>query len=335
MLQRHIKDNKSIRSNSLSIDTDLTFKSLPDSSLIRIHDLVTLLLELSPTLLHPAPHNRFEEPAHSDAAQHDINHVRATFPHAEECLVTLLGTANWERRQCLRRLRRQHEGTPSSTYEIDPSESILSGVQPSRTDSASSSEDSDSYVSRTDEPFRGDLYHRESDSGGSGFVPHARALTTTSSAVSHFQFSLDETQSTAGTEPSKILAQPDLVASPDLHRYRLPLPPNPEKALSGASFLCPFCFHVLSNIKSELQWRSVICFLLENRLNCCFGTYAEPGNMSLTTWNHTCALTGTAYSQQGLTAVENCGGHMRESVTESNIAGFARLADKQNASQSL
>ena len=100
-----VEDDQSVS----SIDTSWTPESLVDTPLAQAHDIITHLMQLGPSLLDPVPHDRVDLSANSDATQHDVKHVRESFPKAEKSLVERLGTANWERRQFLRKLRDERE----------------------------------------------------------------------------------------------------------------------------------------------------------------------------------------------------------------------------------
>jgi hypothetical protein len=254
-LQLRIKDDQSVESTSLSIDTNLTLPdSLPDSPLTRIHDVVTLLFELGPSLVDPSPHNRLERPAHPDAAQYDINHVRAGFPHAHESLIDRLGRANWERRQYMRKFRLAHEENPHRAQKLDPTEPALQKTKLSLLVLASATEDSDRSFSDTEESAVAEPYDRGKTLETDISVPESPTVTAITSARSEFHFSVDETQSTAGTEPSKGVTHASQMTRPVTTRYRFPLPPNPNGGFTGKTFLCPFCFHMVSDMNSLSEW---------------------------------------------------------------------------------
>lgn len=68
----------SVLSADLSLDTDFTLpESLPDTSLARLHDLVSMLLGLGPTLADPGLHVPLELPANDDNTGHGISRVKA------------------------------------------------------------------------------------------------------------------------------------------------------------------------------------------------------------------------------------------------------------------
>lgn len=72
--------NMSVRSGSLSLDTDFTpAESLPDTPLPHIREIVGFLPELGPIMLDSTPEDRFARSTHPKTARHDINHVRAVF----------------------------------------------------------------------------------------------------------------------------------------------------------------------------------------------------------------------------------------------------------------
>lgn len=68
----------SVLSADLSLDTDFTLpETLPDTYLARLHDLVSMLLGLGPTLADPGLHVPFELPAHHDDTEHGISRVKS------------------------------------------------------------------------------------------------------------------------------------------------------------------------------------------------------------------------------------------------------------------
>lgn len=248
----HIRDDHSVESTSLSLDTNFTSAdSLPDSPLTHIHDVITLLFDLGQTLLDPTPHSRLERSAHPDAAQHDINHVRARFPNADKRLIDRLGRANWERRQYLRKLRVTLE---ESSNKADHTDHIPQDIKLVLSDSASESEESDESASSTNESLRARLHGKGNTSDREPSVPASRTLTATSTP-SEFQFSINDTQSTAVTEPSKGIAHVGQSVQPVGTRYRVSLPPHPNEHLTGEKFHCPFCAYMISDMKSPADWK--------------------------------------------------------------------------------
>ena len=228
--------------------------SLPDSPLSRIHDNVTLLFELGPSLLDPAPHDRFETASHPDAAQHDINHVLARFPVADKSLINRLGRANWERRQSLRRLRLAYEDI-GQVQQLDVAEHQPGTSEVLLSDSATATEDSETSASDTEYSLNVGSYDRDETYERDVSLSASQTLTDIASTVSGFQFSHNETQSTAGTEPSNRHTQAMHLIKPATTRYRVPLPPKPNENMTGEPFLCPFCFHTVSDMKSPSTWR--------------------------------------------------------------------------------
>ena len=252
-----VKDDTSVKSSSLSIDSAMTLPdSLPDSPLLRIHDIVSLLFELGPSLMDPAPHDRFAKSTHSDAAQHDINHVRARFPWADDVLVDRLGRANWERRYSLRQLRSMHEDELSQVRQLDTIEPQPDTAKLFLSESATATEDSETSASDTEQSLdTGSYDNREDDYETDISLSASQTLTNMTSTGSDFQFSHNDTQSTAATEPSKRPKQGTHVGGPATTRYKVPLPPKPNERLTGDTFLCPFCFHAVSDMTSPSLWR--------------------------------------------------------------------------------
>jgi hypothetical protein len=232
----------------LSLDTDFTLPdSLSDSPLTHIHDVVNLLLGLGPTLLDPAPRDRFGWSAHKDAAHYDIDHVQASFPRADISLIERLGRANWERRQYLIGLRSKlDEGSrevldPNAIRPVNPSLEKLK-LESSASDSAvDSSDDSASEVS--------ELLSASSQACDSDLKNSTRGPLTIATSVTGPDFQL--TPTTALTEPSKGILHVELSGV----RFAIPPPPHPNEQYSGEEFLCPFCAHRASDVKSRVDWK--------------------------------------------------------------------------------
>lgn len=257
-LESHDKDDQSVRSLS-SIDTGYTPESLLDTPLARAHDIVTLLMQLGPSLLDPTPHNRSELSAHSGAAQQDISHVHACFPKADDSLAERLGRANWERRQFLRNLRDAREDNRPRADGKDLDEAIQHtlGSNPSTSAVATAAEESDAGNSEAGSSLGTidtDLSDKD-DSYSDISLSEGRQKTARTYAPSDFQFSLDETHSTAITEPSKGVVLQNQSPEEDVKRYRVPRPPGPNENLTGAPFLCQFCSHMVLDITTASQWK--------------------------------------------------------------------------------
>lgn len=251
------RDDQSVGGRtSSSIDTNVTCPvSLPDSPSVRAHDIVTHLFELGPSLLDPVPHDRFEQPANPDSAQYDIEHVRAKFPIADESLINRLGGANWERRQNLRRLRLAYEQHPAYARRLETSEAILEVDELSEIDSVSAAQAPDGGYGDNHGSLQTGSGSGRRDSEADLSVLASRSLTSTASTKSDFKFSAGETQSTARTEPLKSLPQEGQGDRSDTKRYTVLPPPSPNQDLSGEIFLCPYCYHLVSDIKSFSEWK--------------------------------------------------------------------------------
>jgi hypothetical protein len=244
------KDNVSVESNSLSLDTEYTQPdSLPDSPLTHVRDLVSLLMELGPSLLEPTPHGRFEYLGYANAAQHDINHVRARFPKADPELVERLGRANWARRQNLGKVRAIVEQSMSKLQTLTPTEVAVADYRADLSELKSESEESESS-----EGERNDLLPTKRHIHSS-IVDEVSSRTASLTDPSEFQFSAMETQSTAATEPSKGPVSAGRVMKPAETLYRVPPPPRPNEKLTGAEFVCRFCAHTVSNMESVSEWK--------------------------------------------------------------------------------
>lgn len=197
-----------------------------------IHDIISHLLELGPSLLDPAPHNRSQEPDHADAALNDINHVRDTFPKADDGLVERLGRANWNRRQYLRKLRFTALDQPTVLRTPYAAKSGLGNVKDTLSASA----------------------HRSHPASKSeNYLPTSQTLTVLSASSESF-FSRNEPQSTAMTEFTMDGAQEGKSTQPIKTRYKVPPPPAPNHRFSGEPFLCPFCALVISGVLCLVDW---------------------------------------------------------------------------------
>jgi hypothetical protein len=240
---------------SLSLDTDYTLPdSLSDSPLTHIHDVVNLLFGLGPTLLDPVPRDRFEFSAHKDAAHYDVGRVQARFPQAEKSLIERLGRASWERRQYLIRLRSKLDeasGRDNISLIGTHLENLTLGSLGSDTGDDTSGDD----VSDVGEAFTAmsqapDSLLRE------GASVRGPLTATISNSQSEFQFSANDAQSTVLTAPSKGVSH----MVPTVIRYAVPAPPHPNECFSGDEFLCPFCAHKVSDMKSATDWKLVHSF---------------------------------------------------------------------------
>lgn len=238
---------------SLSLDTNFTLPdSLPDSPLTHIHDVVNLLLGLGPTLLDPAPRDRLEGGTHKDVAHHDIDHVRARFSQAATALIDRFGRANWERRQYLIKLRSKLDEGSSGVPKLDDSKSIEIDLE--RLTAESSASDSGSESS--DDAFS-DVGHastamsQEHSTIREDLSTNTTRTVLTSNVQSEFQFSVNDIESTALTEPSKGVSQFEQAVS----RYGIPPPPAPNASFKGNEFLCPLCAHKILDLKSKSEWK--------------------------------------------------------------------------------
>lgn len=239
---------------SLSLDTDFTLPdSLSDSPLTHIHDVVNLLFGLGPTLLDPAPRDRFECSAHKDAAHYDIDHVQARFPNAHKSLLERLGRANWERRQYLIRLRSKLNEDNHDTPGLDAARPVKTHLEKLTTESDASESGIDSSDDDVSDVVEAPTASSQAYDLGLETDPSIRSpmITTDASTPSEFQFSVNDVESTALTEPSKGVAQ----AEPAGVRYAVPAPPHPNERLGGDEFLCPFCAHKASDMKSRAEWK--------------------------------------------------------------------------------
>lgn len=245
-----------------SIDTSWTPESLVDTPLARAHDAITHLMQLSPSLTDPAPHDRFDLPAHDEATQHDINHIREIFPKADKDLVERLGRANWERRQCLRRLRdAQEQRRPSSEtiglFETKDVKAIKATTSVIDTAAAGSGNRQDLSYKDPDVSL-GTIEVQmpdENESGSEFSAPGSLPKTVTTHAPSDPQTSLDETPSTMVTEPSKQGQPAQKPSAQQYQRYKIPQPPSPNAKLTGADFVCPFCYYKVVGMTSPSEWR--------------------------------------------------------------------------------
>jgi len=245
---------------SLSLDTNYTLPdSLSDSPLTHIHDVVNLLFGLGPTLLHPVPRDRSEWSAHKDAAHYDVGHVQARFPQADQSLIERLGRANWERRQYLIRLRsklNENNDAPRLDHtntSLDDDRLVELGIESSASDSGDDTSSDD--ASDVDEVFAATLQAQGSDPEADTSAQGPLTVIA-SDGPSEPRSSINDAQSTTVTETPKGASQHGLT----LLRYAVPVPPHPNERFGGDEFLCPFCAHKISDMKSAADWKSVNLF---------------------------------------------------------------------------
>ena len=197
-----------------------------------------------------------------DAAQSDINHVEASFPEADSNLAERLGRANWERRQSLRDLRAKLEVNPHRVSGKDLDKSVLQDIPADPVDSATATGDegSDSSDSSSESSIEtgGSTANIHPSHGISG----SSSRTMTARTRSEFQFSANVTQSTGVTEPSRDAPLTESVSLESTEHFRVPKPPSPNESFTGKTFVCPFCAHEISDLKSPFEWKSVNPFLI-------------------------------------------------------------------------
>ena len=289
-LEPQISDDRSIHSFS-SIDTSFTPESLLDSPLTRAYDTPSLLEPFpynrfvqatsadfgvtsvpfaDKAATGPIDRSNVDEVEgdkdHAlqvlaermvDAAQSDVNHVEASFPQADSNLAQRLGRANWERRQSLRDLRAKLEVNPHRISGKDLDRSVLQDIPADPVDSATATgdEDSDSSDSSSESSVETDsstvnLHPNQGISGSS-------SRTMTARTRSPSRFSADATQSTGLTEPSREAPPTESVSLASTEHFRVPKPPSPNASFTGKTFVCPFCAHEISDLKSPFEWKSV------------------------------------------------------------------------------
>lgn len=249
----HLLDVEDDDATSLSLDTNFTLPdSLSDSPLTHIHDVVNLLLGLGPTLLDPTPRDRFERSTHKDVAHYDIDHVQASFSKATEALINRLGHANWERRQYLINLRSRLDEGLSQARKLNVSPPIESQVEQLTLESSASDSGTDSSDDAVSDVDHASIpISRACSTVQGGISISATQTILTSDGRSEFQFSANDIESTAPTEPSKGVPPFGQAIS----RYSIPPPPSPNAQLNGNEFLCPFCAHKILDMKSRSEWK--------------------------------------------------------------------------------
>lgn len=217
----------------------------------RIHDIVTLLNELSPSLLDPTPNERFERASHPDAAQFDVNHVKARFPEADEELVDRLGKANWRRRQSLRFLRESH--TKSSLHgsgTVSPAQD----VEPALSDSVLDTDASDRQTSISEHAVSSTSRSMSNTDGGAS-LPQTSVGGGLQSSPNDAPSTAPTTAPTAATnELFQGAGQTSENKQPVTASYKIPGPPNPNEDFNGQTFLCQFCSHWVSGIERPSDW---------------------------------------------------------------------------------
>jgi hypothetical protein len=320
---------------SLSLDTNCTLpNSLSDSPLTHIHDVVNLLFGLGPTLLDPVPRDRFEWSAHEDAAHYDVGHVQARFPQADKSLIERLGRASWERRQYLIRLRSkliENNDAPGLDHtSLDDNRLINLRIESSASDSGDDTSSDD--ASDVDEVYAATLQAHGSDPEADTSAPGPLTVIV-SDGPSESRSSINDAQSATVTETPKGVSQ----HRPTSSRYAIPVPPHPNERFGGDEFLCPFCAHKVSDMKSAGDWKSVHLFLKpsiwpRSDMSVCIDTCT--GNTSSKIWNRTCARTKIVWFRQRLTEAGKLGGSMRRSVIGHDAPGYVHHVSEDASNQS-
>ena len=333
-----ILDKEDDDATSLSLGTDCTLPDpLPDSPLTHIHDVVNLLFGLGPTLLNPVPRDRFEFSAHEEAVHYDVGHVQAKFPQANDSLIERLGRASWECRRYLTRLRSKLiENDHYALEQAALNNFSLVDTPLKKLTLGSLSSDSGADLSDGDVSDVGEALTAVSQAHGYGpekDEPSPEFLSiTTASSLSNVGFSANDAHSTALEAPPQVVSHTE----PNVSRYEIRAPPHPNEHLSGDDFLCPFCAHRVSDMKSAANWKSVILpgaelWLVPDivlRIDSC----AE--NTCLKTCNHICAPTEIVCFRPKATGVGRLGGSMRRSVTGHNAPGYAHHVREETSNLS-
>jgi hypothetical protein len=242
LMRPPLRDDHANRSDSLSLSTGASLPdSVTDSPLTRIHDIVTRLLELGPTLFDIRTRN----PAIfcHDAALYDIGHVRTRFPMASTSLVERLGRANWERRQYLLDVQTKMGARSPKSHNVCTIEPVLRDIRIDISDS-----ESEGDKGEDDHNFNLDSNEQSSKLSVTG--------STHGSSSSASDVPSPSRLSSYGTEQT-VIAGP--VKDGNTHyrdtHYRLPLPPPPNEKLTGETFICPFCAQTISGLSKSSDWR--------------------------------------------------------------------------------
>lgn len=249
----------SIVSASISLDTNVTLpESLPDTPLRRIHEVISFLFVLGPTLLDPAPQALSEEVAsvNESASQFDISHVRARFPHASEKLVERLGCANWELRKRLITLR----STLEEKYNDEPPgfKPALMGTvgPPNRTYASDASQDSESGHSDPRENNSDDARFPTSRSAFSSLedenTGHQSQVLTAPTTIT---ITINDDTSMLAKETPMGLPPAEGQYETMVPEYGIPLPPSPNADFTGVEFVCPFCARKISGMRTRPEWK--------------------------------------------------------------------------------
>lgn len=249
-------------SDTSSIDTNVTFESVPCTPLIRLHDILSTLLKLGPLLSNPGPHDRLQYYDHPDAGKYDVEHVVEKYALADPRIATRIGRENWERRQCQRNLMLRHDKSASHTQICKAEVGLLSNEDDSSVTSSSSSgpRSATSLQARRNSLQVDDV----AESLSSSSLLSERSASARASTAS-FQFSRTHSVLSTATAPSERQENPDVKPKVLPQQYLLPRPPLPNQDFTGEQFLCPYCFHYVSNIKSMSEWRQVRLYALTDK----------------------------------------------------------------------
>lgn len=152
-------------------------------------------------------------------------------------------------------------------HKFDPPDPVLEGPKLNLTDSNSESEISNDSIRSADEEYQDPSYNF----GKPSEIGLSTSASRTTLSGFRFQFLTSDTKSTAVTETSKGATQADHDDKVNGVRYQVPKPPHPNDRFTGEPFLCPFCGHMILDVKSPSEWKYVtlmacLDFHLQNNL---------------------------------------------------------------------
>ena len=241
-------DNAGARVVGLTSDLDASTSSEPDSSLsmsstdlssplhqtiTEMHDVVTCLLRQIPSLRDPSPQDTRTQAGYEGADSFDQSHVRSKFPKANAELLNRLGTANWKRRQQFMVLRGHTEDGVSAIDRNDAKESRHEDREMDYSSEADISAYSTSYGVDPGSQTTGEW---TSSSERNSLIGTALTSLTDNPAQKLQNFS----------GPSVVV---------QVHRLKLPRPPEPNSSFEGTQFTCPYCLHELLEVYSFSTWK--------------------------------------------------------------------------------
>ena len=242
-----IDENAGPKIVGLASEHDSSASSEPDSSLsmsstdlssplhqmiTEMREIVTCILRQTPSLRDPSSQDTRTQASYEGADSFDQSHVRSKFPNANPELLNRLGTANWKRRQQLLVLR---EANKDDALASDRNDGENSPNEKQEMDCNSEADVS--------------MY---STSYGTGLKSQMTGGWTSSDKESKIGTGLTSLTDNPGQKLQNFNRP---VVAAQVHRLKLPRPPEPNSSFEGRQFKCPYCFHGLVEVDSSSSWK--------------------------------------------------------------------------------